>query len=303
MSITYYNPDRPQQRQYEFIMQSLMNLAMQRTQLNFRKDEAETARTHVETMAAVQGMMEGSLREPKPGGQRDVSMAGVKPTTTTGKVRVQTAGEKPDVTLAGRGYKTTAGGPIDIPKEAQPYVGAFRLPGGKVQVYTKPTTTAAKMLLNVGIIKSGDNLYQAKITDKGLDFGQMTQITSGGVKLVEKTDKEGRVTVNALSKKDGSIVWTKDLGVVGKPGGTAGATALRNLDVVAQSVGVDPVKLRNGKLTKLEAEKIVQKMRTESIVSLLLGLTGSSGTGVSEGEDVLTPEEKAELERLKALRK
>jgi hypothetical protein len=45
MSITYYNPDRPQQRQYEFIMQSLMNLAMQRTQLNFRKDEAETQRT------------------------------------------------------------------------------------------------------------------------------------------------------------------------------------------------------------------------------------------------------------------
>jgi hypothetical protein len=31
-------------------MQSLMNLAMQRTQLNFRKDEAETARKHAETM-------------------------------------------------------------------------------------------------------------------------------------------------------------------------------------------------------------------------------------------------------------
>jgi hypothetical protein len=283
-------------------MQSLMNLAMQRTQLNFRKDEAETARTHVETMAAVQGMMEGSLREPKPGGQRDVSMAGVKPTTTTGKVRVQTAGEKPDVTLAGRGYKTTAGGPIDIPKEAQPYVGAFRLPGGKVQVYTKPTTTAAKMLMSQGIIKAGDDLYQAKITSRGPDFSQMTRITSGGVNIIDKTDKAGRVTITALSKKDGTVVWQKDLGIVGKPGGSAGATALRNLDVIAQSVGVSPTRLRDGKLTQAEATRIVKKLRTENIVSLLLGLTGSTGTGVPEGEDDLTDEEKAELERLRNLK-
>ena len=48
MPITYYNPDRPQQRQYEFIMQMLMNLGMQKRQLAARKEEADIANTRME---------------------------------------------------------------------------------------------------------------------------------------------------------------------------------------------------------------------------------------------------------------
>jgi len=48
MAITYYDPNRPQQRQYEMIMQMLMNMGMQKRMLAARKEEADIANTRME---------------------------------------------------------------------------------------------------------------------------------------------------------------------------------------------------------------------------------------------------------------
>lgn len=107
MSITYYDPNRPQQRQYEMVMQMLMNMGMQKRMLAARKEEADIARTHAETMTAVQLQAQDLIRPTKGARTESVAPAGIKPTTTTGKVDVRRPAEKPDFTLGGKPFRAT----------------------------------------------------------------------------------------------------------------------------------------------------------------------------------------------------
>jgi len=63
---------------------------------------------------------------------------------------------------------------------------------------------------------------------------------------------------------------------------------LRELDVVAQSVGIDPASLRNGSLTQPEADKIMTKLmqnRKWALMGAMLGLTGGTmSPGSTEGQ-------------------
>ena len=107
MPITYYDPDRPQQRQYEFVMQQLANFAMMRAQQKARLEELEKKTTAAEKIVGVQLQAQGLARPTRGARKEQVTMAGVQPTTGTGTVGVRRPAEKPDVTLAGKELKFT----------------------------------------------------------------------------------------------------------------------------------------------------------------------------------------------------
>jgi hypothetical protein len=93
MPITYYDPNRPQQRQYEFILQMLGNFAMQKRAQESRAKEADIQRTHAETLQMVLAGFQTEAPTDK------------KTTTPTGGTRrVPSDLVQPDIVIGGRKY-------------------------------------------------------------------------------------------------------------------------------------------------------------------------------------------------------
>ncbi len=199
MPITYYNPDRPQQRQHEIFMQTMVNFAMMRAQQKARKDELEMETTAAEKMMGVRLQAEGLARPVRGSRKEQVEMAGVQPTTGTGTVGVQRPPERPDTTLGGQGLKFTPEGktvtPLPLKDKKGKLIGYFSPKTGQAQ-YLPKTTAAASVLQEWSVWKAApENRYktwnQFYVESGRQRAAQQSNVQvnvggKGGVKLAEK---------------------------------------------------------------------------------------------------------------------
>jgi hypothetical protein len=157
MPITYYDPNRPQQRQYEFILQMLGNFAMQRAAQKARKEEAETQHTRTQNLAATQLILTGQAKE------AEAERGSVK---VGDKQLVRTPPSFTNITVAGTPAIMTSDGKVQFaPATKQPasirqeweqykrerpsatiddFYKARRQPGSTTNVYTGEMTKSTK---------------------------------------------------------------------------------------------------------------------------------------------------------------